>query len=131
MYLSVGRFDPLSSAMNTIHDEIKSRLNEKSEGLVESVFSRFAHEERVDRPEKVDAYLMKVFDERGISQNFEFGIYNNKNELVMATIGMMLNQRITKISNESYFPTTYTEPPILCRCISKTTQLYHGVDWKW
>jgi two-component system, OmpR family, phosphate regulon sensor histidine kinase PhoR len=95
MYLSAGRFDPLSSAMNTIHDAIKARANEQSETLWKALFPDLPIEERVDR-EKVDAYLMKAFDERGISQNFEFGIYNNKNELVIATSNYDLNHEDTK-----------------------------------
>ncbi|MFT3737520.1 MAG: HAMP domain-containing sensor histidine kinase [Breznakibacter sp.] len=84
MYLSAGRFDPLSSAMNTIHDAIKSRIDDKSDAFWNVLFPDLPIEERVDR-EKVDAYLMKALDERGISQNFEFGIFNNKNALVLAT----------------------------------------------
>lgn len=84
MYLSVGRFDPLSSAMNTIQNELKSRMNEKSEALWQALFPNLPIQERVDR-EKIDAYLLLSFSERNIAQNYEFGIYNNKNELVMHT----------------------------------------------
>ncbi len=86
LFSSVGRFDPLASAMASIQNEIKSRLSEKSEDLWKALFPDLPIQERVDR-EKIDAWLMKAFDERGISQNFQFGIYNNKNEMVMATIG--------------------------------------------
>jgi two-component system phosphate regulon sensor histidine kinase PhoR len=84
MYMSAGKFDPLSSAMNTIHDAIKSRMNDENESLWKILYPDLPIEERIDR-EKVDAYLMKAFDERGISQNFEFGVFNNKSNLVMAT----------------------------------------------
>jgi two-component system, OmpR family, phosphate regulon sensor histidine kinase PhoR len=85
MYMAAGKFDPLSSAMNTIHDAIKARMNDEEGSLWKVLYPDLPIQERIDR-EKVDAYLLNAFNERGISQNFEFGIYNNKNNLVLATM---------------------------------------------
>jgi signal transduction histidine kinase len=82
--VSASRFDPLSGAMTTIQNEIKTRINEKSESLYQALFPNLPIQERVDR-EKIDSYLLLSFSERNISQNYEFGIYNNKNDLVMST----------------------------------------------
>ena len=74
--LSIDRYDPIASAMSTLQNEFRSRM--------EREIPEMPIEERVDRY-TLDAKLMNALEERGIHQNFQFGVFNNKNDLVMNT----------------------------------------------
>jgi signal transduction histidine kinase len=98
---SSGRFDPLSSAMSTIQNEIRSKIDGRSETIWKALFPDLPVEERIDR-EKVDAYLMNALQERGILLPFQFGIYNSKNKLVMATTGYKEDEAVTTYQNRLF-----------------------------
>lgn len=92
---SKDRSNPLSSAINSVQNEIKAQMEkEKKAELLKywkSMFPQLPIEERIDR-DKLDAKLMQTFDERGISQNFQFGVFNNKNTLVLSTAGFKADE---------------------------------------
>ncbi len=102
MYMSIGRFDPLSSAMTTIQNEIKTRVTGKSEAFWKALFPDLPIEERIDR-EKLDAYLMNAFQERGIVLPFEFGVFNSRNEAKLATVGFSVD-RANVLYQKYFFP---------------------------
>jgi two-component system, OmpR family, phosphate regulon sensor histidine kinase PhoR len=85
-----NRYDPLSSAISNIQNEIRSKISEEGDNGAlaywKAMFPQLPIEERIDK-DKLDAKLMTTFDERGISQNFQFGVIDNKNVLVISTEG--------------------------------------------
>ncbi len=89
-----GQFGPLTSALLTIQNEVKSKLEDKSEIFINALFSKKPISERVDRA-KVDVRLMNKLVERGITQQFEFAIFDGKGKMAMSTPGYKPNYAAT------------------------------------
>ncbi|GAF02739.1 sensor protein SrrB [Saccharicrinis fermentans DSM 9555 = JCM 21142] len=81
-----SKFGPLTSALLSIQDELKSKVEDKAEMILNTFFPKRTITERVDR-EKVDVLLMKELEDRGITLQFEFAIYDGKGKMAMATTG--------------------------------------------
>ncbi len=85
-----SKFGPLTSAMLSIQDELKSKLEDKAALVLNTFFPKRSIAERVDR-EKVDVMLMKQLEDKGIILQFEFAIYDGKGKMAMATTGYVPN----------------------------------------
>ena len=85
-----SKFGPLTSALLSIQDELKSKVEDKAEMVLNTFFPKRSISERVDR-EKVDVLLMKHLEDRGITMQFEFAIFDGKGKMAMATTGYKPN----------------------------------------
>ncbi len=81
-----SKFGPLTSALLSIQEELKSKVEDKAEMILKTFFPKRSISERVDR-EKIDVRLMKHLEDRGITLPFEFAIFDGKGKLAMATTG--------------------------------------------
>lgn len=82
----IGRIDPLTGAMIAIQNELRSRIAEKNQTLLKSIFEDMPIEQRIDQ-RRLDGSLLQYFDERGIILPFEFSIVNSKGQIVFSTPG--------------------------------------------
>ncbi|WP_066630824.1 sensor histidine kinase [Labilibacter marinus] len=97
-----SQFGPLASALMSIQDELTSKYEDKAEMFWNSLVPKKTISERVDR-EKVDVLLMKQMEDRGITLQFEFAIFDGKGKMAMATTGYEPNG--SKITYQKYlFP---------------------------
>ncbi len=85
-----SKFGPLTSALLTIQDELKSKVEDKSEMLLDALFPKRSISERIDR-ENVDVMLMNHFAEKNITLQFEFAVFDEKGKMAMATPGYKHN----------------------------------------
>ncbi len=85
-----SKFGPLTSAFLSIQDELNTKVEGKSEMLLNAFFPKRSISERVDR-EKVDVMLMKALEDRGIILQFEFAVFDGKGKEAMATTGYKQN----------------------------------------
>ncbi len=85
-----SKFGPLTSAFLSIQDELKSKLEERSEMLLNALFPKQSISERVDK-EKLDVLLMNKFSEKGIFLQFQFAIFDGKGKMAMCTQGYKPN----------------------------------------
>ncbi|TLX75017.1 HAMP domain-containing histidine kinase [Labilibacter sediminis] len=85
-----SKFGPLTSAFLSIQDELSAKVEDKSEMLLNALFPKRSISERIDR-EKVDVLLMKQMEDRGITLQFEFAIFDAKGKMAMATTGFIPN----------------------------------------
>lgn len=77
--------DAFSQALQNIQSQIQSKIEEHSARIMKDyISSERPIQERVTR-DKMDASLLQVFDERGVSIPFEFGIYDSRGILVIST----------------------------------------------
>ncbi len=83
---SYSHFDPLTTAMIAMQDELRGRIVEQSRTLMHTMFEDVPIGQRVDQ-QRLDALLMLSFEERGISRNYEFAVMNSSGETVFETPG--------------------------------------------
>ena len=83
---SFSSLDPLTNAMLAIQNELRNRLSEQSQLLLHTAFEDMPIGKRVDQ-QRLDALLMQNFDERGITQPYEFAVVNAKDVIVISTPG--------------------------------------------
>ncbi len=77
--------DAFSQVVQNIYSQIQSRIDEHSARIMKDyISSERPIQERVTRDE-MDASLLQVFDERGVSLPFEFGVYDSRGVLVIST----------------------------------------------
>ncbi len=77
--------DAFSQVIHNIQSQIQTRIDEHSARIMKDyISSERPIQERVTQ-EKMDVSLMQVFDERGISLPFEFGVYDSRGHLVIST----------------------------------------------
>ena len=84
--LASDHWDPLTSAMIAIRAELQNRIEEQNKALMRTIFEDMPIEQRVNW-QRLDASLMQNFEERGISQEFEFAIVNSQGKIVYCTPG--------------------------------------------
>ncbi len=82
----IGKIDPLTHAMMSIQNDLRSRIEEQTEMLMHTAFEDIPIEDRVNQP-RLDALLMQNFEERGIRQNYEFIVTNSQGKVVITTPG--------------------------------------------
>jgi signal transduction histidine kinase len=82
----IGRIDPLTGAMIAIQNELRSRIAEKNQTLLRTIFEDMPIEQRIDH-RRLDGSLFQYFDERGIILPYEFSIVNSQGHIVFSTPG--------------------------------------------
>jgi signal transduction histidine kinase len=85
-----SKFGPLTSALLTIQDELKTKAENKSEMILNALFPKRSISERIER-ENVDVMLMNHLAEKGITLQFEFAVFDEKGKMAMATPGYKHN----------------------------------------
>jgi signal transduction histidine kinase len=85
-----SKFGPLTNAFLSIQDELNAKVEGKSEMLLNAFFPKRSISQRVDR-EKADVILMKQLEDKGITLQFEFAIYDGKGKMALATPGFKPN----------------------------------------
>lgn len=83
---NVLHFDPLTNAMIAIQNELRNRIAENSHVLLHTIFEDIPIEQRVSQ-DKLDPLLMQYFEERGITQNYEYAVTNSQGKIVYCTGG--------------------------------------------
>lgn len=83
---SSNTIDPLTSAMMAIQNELQNRIEEQNKTLMRTIFEDMPIDQRVNW-QRLDASLMQNFEERGISQEFEFAIVNSQGKIAYCTPG--------------------------------------------
>jgi len=77
--------DAFSQVLQNIQSQIQSKIEEHSARIMKDyISSERPIQERVTR-DKMDASLLQVFDERGVSLPFEFGVFDSRGALVIST----------------------------------------------
>lgn len=99
----IGRLDPLTGAMIAIQNELRSRIAEKNQTLLKTIFEDMPIEQRIDH-RRLDGTMLQYFDERGIMLPFEFSIVNSKGNIVFNTPGFKPEDK-SKIYGKRLFPT--------------------------
>ncbi len=84
--VTYSHFDPLTNAMLAMQDELRSRILEQSKTLMHTMFEDLSIEQRIDQ-QRLDALLMNYFEERGISNSYEFAVINSSGNIVISTPG--------------------------------------------
>ncbi len=85
-----SKFGTFTSALLTIQDELKSKVEDKSEMLLNALFPKRSISERLDR-ENVDVLLMNQLADKGITLQFEFAVFDGKGKMAMSTTGYKHN----------------------------------------
>lgn len=98
----IGRIDPLTGAMIAIQNELRSRIAEKNQTLLKSIFEDMPIQQRIDQ-QRLDASLMHYFLERGIELPFEFAIVNSQGSHVFNTPGFKPDSK-ANIYQKRLFP---------------------------
>lgn len=79
------RADAFSQVLKNIQSQIQNKIDEHSARIMKDyISSERPIQERITL-EKMDVSLLQVFDERGISLPYEFGIYDSRGTLVTST----------------------------------------------
>ncbi len=97
-----SKFGPLTNALLSIQEELKAKVEAKAEMVLNTFFPKRSISERVDR-EKVDVLLMKQLEDRRITLQFQFAIFDGKGKMAMATTGYEPNASKT-IYQKYLFP---------------------------
>ncbi|MCQ2227589.1 MAG: HAMP domain-containing histidine kinase [Bacteroidales bacterium] len=98
----IVKLDPMTNAMIAIQNELHNRIDEQSYLLMHSAFEDMPIEQRVNQ-QRLDAMLWRAFEERGITQTFEFAVSNSKETIVLQTPGYAPNEK-DKIYKKQLFP---------------------------
>lgn len=89
---SSDKTDAFSQVIQNIQSQIQSKIDEHSARIMRDyISSERPIQERVTQ-EKLDVALMQVFEERGISLPFEFGVYDSRGSLVISTTSFNKDQ---------------------------------------
>lgn len=78
--------DPLTSAMMAIQAELKNKIEEQNQAMLHRLFEELPIEQRVNQ-QRLDGLLMQYFEERGISQIYEFAVVSSQSKIVFCTPG--------------------------------------------
>ncbi len=86
VFNQTGRMDPLAIAFNNIQHQLRNKMDEQRERLLKDLFDDRPIQQRVER-ELLDVYLLKEFEEKGITLPYEFSVIDSRGQRVMATTG--------------------------------------------
>lgn len=94
--------DPLTNTMMAIHSELKKRIDEQSQVMLHKLYEDIPIEQRIDQ-QRLDALLMQNFEERGVSQIYEFAVVSSQSKIVFCTPGYDQSVDVPKY-NKRLFP---------------------------
>lgn len=87
---NLGGYGPLAGALTRVQDNLRSKVDEKSEILLNALFPDKKIADRIDM-DRLDGLIVQMLEDKGIQLPYEFAIYDSRDKQMLSTRGFNLD----------------------------------------